>query len=63
MSQQLPPPVQLMQMRFGFSASRAIGFAAELGIADLVKDALKTTDELAQQTKMHPRSLYRWQRP
>lgn len=59
MTQQLAPPVQLMQMLFGFAASRAIGFTAEMGIADLLKDAPKTADELSQQTKMHPRSLYR----
>jgi hypothetical protein len=59
MTQQVPPPVQLMQMLFGFAASRAIGFAAELGIADLVKDEPKIAEELAQQTGMHPRSLYR----
>lgn len=59
MTQQAPPPVQLMQMLFGFAASRAIGFAAELGIADLVKDEAKSVEGLAQQTGMHPRSLYR----
>lgn len=51
MAQQLSPPVQLMQMLFGF--------AAELGIADLVINEAKTAEELAQQTNMHPRSLYR----
>ncbi|MEJ7588195.1 MAG: methyltransferase [Ferruginibacter sp.] len=59
MAQQLPQPVQLMQMLFGFAASRAIGFAAELGIADLVKEEAKSAEELAQQTGMHSRSLYR----
>lgn len=56
---QLPPPVQLMQLLFGFAASRAIGVAAELGIADLVKEEAKTAEELAKQTGMHARSLYR----
>ncbi|MHA4846507.1 methyltransferase [Flavitalea antarctica] len=59
MIQQPPPPVQLMQMLFGFAASRAIGFAAELGIADLVKNESKTAEDLGKQTGMHPRSLYR----
>lgn len=59
MTQQLPPPAQLMQMLWGFAASRAIGFAAEFGIADLLKNTAKTADELARETSMHPRSLYR----
>ncbi|WP_184544916.1 methyltransferase [Mucilaginibacter sp. FT3.2] len=59
MTQELPPPVQLMQMLFGFAVSRAIGVCAELGIADLLRDGTKTTEELAQQTTVHPRSLYR----
>ena len=53
MSQQLPPPVQLMQMLFGFAASGAFGFAAELVSADFIKDEVKTVEELAQQTNMH----------
>jgi hypothetical protein len=56
---ELPPPLQLMQMFLGFAVSRAIGFVAELGISDLVKDEPKNAEQLAQQTGMHPRSLYR----
>ena len=59
MTQELPPPVQLMQMLFGFAASRAIGVSAELRIADLLKDGSKSAEELAQQTGAHARSLYR----
>ena len=59
MIQELPPPVQLMQMLFGFAASRAIGVSAELHIADLLKDGSKSAEELAQQTGVHARSLYR----
>ena len=59
MTQQLPPPVQLMQMLFGFAATRAIGVTAELRIADLLKDGAKAADELALQTGVHARSLYR----
>jgi len=59
MNQELPPPTQLMQMLFGFAASRAIGVSAELCIADLLKDGPKTAEELAQQTGVHARSLYR----
>ncbi|MEO5997638.1 MAG: methyltransferase [Chitinophagaceae bacterium] len=46
-------------MLFGFAASRAIGVTAELCIADLLKDAPKTAEELAKQTNVHARSLYR----
>ncbi len=59
MIQELPPPVQLMQMLFGFAASRAIGVSAELRIADLLKNGSKTAEELAQETGVHARSLYR----
>ncbi|ALD19918.1 methyltransferase [Hymenobacter sp. DG25A] len=59
MEQQLPPPAQLMQMLFGFAASRAIGVAAELGIADLLQDGAQSAEELARQTNSHARSLYR----
>ena len=59
MTHELPPPVQLMQMLFGFAATRAIGVTAELRIADLLKDGAKTADELALQTGVFARSLYR----
>jgi hypothetical protein len=59
MIQEPPPPVQLMQLLFGFAVSRAIGVCAELHIADLLKDGAKTAEELAQQTSVHARSLYR----
>ena len=59
MTQELPPPVQLMQMLFGFAASRAIGVSAELRIADLLKNGSKSAEELAQHTGVHARSLYR----
>jgi O-methyltransferase domain/Dimerisation domain len=59
MNQELPPPMQLMQMLFGFAVSRAIGVAAELCIADLLKDGAKTAEELSQKGGLHARSLYR----
>jgi hypothetical protein len=59
MTQELPPPVQLMQILFGFAASRAIGVTAELRIADLLQDGPKTAEELAEHTHVHARSLYR----
>ncbi|WP_133273405.1 methyltransferase [Hymenobacter radiodurans] len=59
MNPELPPPIQLMQVMFGFAASRAIGVAAELGIADLLKDGPKSAGELSRRTNTHERSLYR----
>lgn len=59
MQPEVPPPVRLMEMLFGFAASRAIGVVAELCIADLLKDGSKSAEELAQQTNVHARSLYR----
>lgn len=54
----LPPSAVMMQMLFSYSVSRSVGVAAELGIADLVKDTPKTAGELASLTNSHPRSLY-----
>ena len=59
MTPQLPPQAVLMQMLFGFAASKAIGVAAELGIADQLTTSPKTADELAAITQSHPQSLYR----
>ncbi len=59
MNPSLSAPDQLMQMLFGFAASRAIGVAAELRIADLLKEGPKTAEEMALQINVHPRSLYR----
>jgi hypothetical protein len=43
----------------GYQVSQAIHVAATLGIADLLKDGLRTSDELAQATETHPATLYR----
>lgn len=55
----IPPPVAMLQLIAGFWASRAIYIAAKLGIADLLKDRPKNSDELAQSIGMHAPSLYR----
>jgi len=39
--------------------SRAISVAAELGIADLLRDGPRTTEELARASGAHPQYLYR----
>src|SRR5712691_7664413 len=43
----------------GYLASRAIHVAAELGIADLLRDGPKTVDQLTSATGTHRQSLYR----
>jgi O-methyltransferase/methyltransferase family protein len=39
--------------------SRAIYIAAQLGLADYLKDGPKSVEDLAEETKTHPDSLYR----
>src|SRR5215469_611943 len=55
-----PPPLSLLEM-VGTSifVSNAIMAAARLGIADLLKDGPKRSDELAQAVGANPESLYR----
>jgi DNA-binding transcriptional ArsR family regulator len=43
----------------GYQVSQAIHVAATLGIADLLADGSRTSDELAEATGSHPRALYR----
>jgi len=56
---QQPTSAQLLEMIFGFTLSRAIAVAAQLGIADLLKDGPKNVDQLAPAVGADPRSLYR----
>jgi hypothetical protein len=58
-SADIPPPVALVQMLTGYWVSQALYVAAKLGIADLLKDGPKSSDELAKATGTHVRSLYR----
>jgi len=55
----IPPSVAMLRMISGFRVSRAIYVAAKLGIADLLKDGPKSSEELARLTSTHPPSLYR----
>src|SRR5215831_10663539 len=58
-SESAAPQFAMLQMITGFWVSRAIYVAAKLGLADLVKDAPKTADDLARLTGTHSPSLYR----
>lgn len=55
----IPPSMAMLQMISAPWISQAIAAAAKLGIADLLKDGAKSSDELAQATATHARSLYR----
>lgn len=58
-ARELPASAQMMQMLCGKFISRSISVAAELGIADLLKDGERTTAELASASGCHEPSLYR----
>lgn len=53
------PRTAMMQMIHGFMLSQAIYVAAKLGIADLLKEGPRSSEELACATSMHAASLYR----
>jgi hypothetical protein len=54
-----PPRLALLQMITGFWISQAIYVAAKLGVADLLTDGPKSTDELAKSAGVSPRELFR----
>jgi hypothetical protein len=53
------PPVALLALASGFLASRAVQLAAELGLADLLTDGARTSEDLAAATAIDARSLFR----
>jgi hypothetical protein len=53
------PALALRRLVDGYQVSQAIHVAATLGIADLLYDGPRSSDELAAATGAHPRSLYR----
>ncbi len=55
----LPASAVMMQMISGKFVSQAIAVAAELGIADLLKDGERSTADLAAASGAHEPSLYR----
>jgi len=54
-----PLPMQLFLMSEGVVISTALSLAAELGVADLLAGGPRSSEELAQATSTHPRSLHR----
>src|ERR1700756_5727947 len=59
MNEQLPPPVQMLQMITGFWTSCCIYNAAKLNIADLLDGKPQTVQQLAEATHSLPSPLYR----
>jgi hypothetical protein len=57
--EEVSPQQQMSRMLTGYWISQALYVAAKLGLADLLKDGPRTSDDLASATKTHPRSLYR----
>lgn len=54
-----PPQLALQPLIQGFQVTQCIYVAAKLGIADLLKDGPRTSEDLAQATGAHAPSLYR----
>jgi len=54
-----PPAAQLLQLVLGMFVSRALGVAAALGVADLLKEGPLGVDELARRTGSTADGLYR----
>ena len=55
----VPQHVEFLRMVNGFWVSQALYVAATLGLADLLRDGARTTDDLARRTGAHTPSLYR----
>ena len=56
------PNVVIWETIHNFWVAAAINVAAELGIADILKEQSRSIDELADQTQTHAESLYRMMR-
>lgn len=54
-----PPQALIMQIACGAMMTQALGIAAKLGIADLLRDGPKFADEIALATGTHAPSIYR----
>lgn len=54
-----PPRLVLLQLIQGFQVPQCIYVVAKLGMADLLKDGPRNSEELAKATRTHAPSLYR----
>lgn len=55
----VPPPVAIVEMISGLWIARAIGLAAELGIADHISDEGTASEVIAKKVHAKPDSIYR----
>ena len=55
----VPPPVVLLRMMTGYWQAKALAVAAELGLADLLRDGPRTTASLAEICKVDADGLHR----
>jgi hypothetical protein len=53
------PATHLRRLVSGFQLSQALSVAATLGVADLLADGPRTSDDLADATDSHPDAVYR----
>jgi hypothetical protein len=51
--------LELMRLVSGFRVSQAVFVAARLGLADLLNDGPRDTNDLARATETHAPALYR----
>ncbi|HEX8142868.1 MAG TPA: methyltransferase [Pyrinomonadaceae bacterium] len=56
---EMPPQMVMLQMMSGYWVSQSLYVAARLGLADLLKDGPRTSEELARATGTHAPTLYR----
>lgn len=57
--QAVPPQAVILQTACGTMMSQALGVAARLGIADLLRDGPRSSADLAEATSSHESSLFR----
>jgi hypothetical protein len=56
---EVPPQARLLELSTGYIVTKALAVAAQLGIADRLAAGPRPSDELAAETGVHPRALYR----
>ena len=56
---ELPPSAVMGNMTFGAFVGHMVGIVAELGVADLLKDGPRDSDQLAKSVGANPDALYR----
>lgn len=62
MSNELPPPVQMLQIITGYWISQAVGTAARLGVSDQLADGPRKSSEVAKAVGADPLNLFRLMR-